>query len=344
MYRRAYRGRVTCARISEQGPSTCAENTKELLYKIKSNYTSKVSLVAERLKASGTMTELVTYAPPAGGKLAQWGLTMQSSLEEYWEQAAIHTHNRSAEQQEACRKMPDLFDSRDGATSIEMMVALYRNQAEDTIAEGGGPPGWVKAVEFNTGIKFQTLLGAPDSAALVVTKGGERTLSKRDTTSKFDKPNEPSLAWLLQQRYPTTDGVPTLPVSIKLAPKDTENTTTECAVPVDLATRTPAHARTRPHKHSDLRSTSIAIPLPSHCNPTRTTVKSGTTIASASSRRRASGFSATSKRSTTAWRGRNSSAKHSLTSSRSGRRRATARSFRFGRKCTTRRTTGATMQ
>ena len=46
--------------------------------------------------------------------------------------------------------------------------------------EGGGPPGWVKAVEFNTGIKFQTLLGAPDSAALVVTKGGERALSKRE--------------------------------------------------------------------------------------------------------------------------------------------------------------------
>ena len=66
MYRRAYRGRVTCARISEQGPSTCAENTKELLYKIKSNYTSKVFRIL--LRDDGTTARCAT-APALAERL-----------------------------------------------------------------------------------------------------------------------------------------------------------------------------------------------------------------------------------------------------------------------------------
>ena len=61
---------------------------------------------------------LLEFVPQIGGKLADWGLTLQSSLDEYWECAAIHCHTRSAEQQAACRRMADTFDNKQGATTI----------------------------------------------------------------------------------------------------------------------------------------------------------------------------------------------------------------------------------
>lgn len=173
---------------------------------------------------------LVPYKPPVDGKLAEWGLTLESSLDAYWAMAAERCHSRSVEQTEACGQMADKFDDMHGATTIEMMLSLHAHQAEAAItAVPGGKAGWIKAVEFNCGRKFKQLSGAPDSAALAVTKGKETKLQKKDTTSKFDDRTSASLGRMLIQRFPATEGVPQLPLSIKLAPTETQDTTSQCA-------------------------------------------------------------------------------------------------------------------
>ena len=188
----------------------------------------------EHVKMAGSQMELVAFAPQTGGnlaafvpqtggKLAEWGLTLQSSLDEYWEQAAVRCHTRSAHQQAACRKIPDIFDDKQGATTVEMMLALHKHQAEECIVEGGGSPGWANAVEFNVGLRFKQLGGAPDSAALGVTKEKALKLENRCSMSKYVDAREKSLAQMLMERNPDTQGVPKLPLAIKRAPQQTDD-------------------------------------------------------------------------------------------------------------------------
>lgn len=173
--------------------------------------------------APQTGGNLAAFVPQTGGKLAEWGLTLQSSLDEYWEQAALHCHTRSPRQQEACRGMADIFDNTHGATTIEMMIALHKHQAEECIVQGGGFSGWANAVEFNVGFRFKQLGGAPDSAASCITKEKASKLENRCSTSKYVDFSDKSLAAMLVERNPSTEGVPALPLAIKQATKQTDN-------------------------------------------------------------------------------------------------------------------------
>lgn len=199
-------------------------------------------------------TALVAFVPQAGGKLAEWGLTLQSSLDQYWEQAALHCHTRSEKQQAACRRMADIFDDKQGATTIEMMLALRKHQAEECLEAGGGSLGWVNSVEFNCGLRFQPFGGAPDSAAHAVTKEKDAKLKNRTHMSKFDNGTTKSLGQMLVERFPKTEGVPALPMAIKVAPKQTVDPSSQCAVPLPR-THAPAQWPRTPHR------TCCAVPL-----------------------------------------------------------------------------------
>lgn len=195
-------------------------------------------------------------APAPGGKLAQWGLTRESSLDEYWEQAAVHCYSRSEKMQAAARQMPDAFFDLFGTSTVDMMLALTEGQVEKALEAGGLSPNHIQALEYSCGHKFRSLHGAPDSASIVKTVPISKE-SKHDTTSKFDSRKEPSLGWLLTQRGYSTEKLPLLPASVLLAAEDTEDPSTTCALPAAPASTLHAAPHSLCHAHP-------TAPMP-HC-------------------------------------------------------------------------------
>ena len=158
----------------------------------------------------------------ASGELSKWGLTQDSSIYDYWEQAAIRCE--SEEQQAACRKMAKLFEEFYRTTTIAMMGHLYHHQVEEILPLGGGKPGWTSSIEYNCGFSFRRMNGSADSAALVATRQQEVKMSMPDNSSKYDTKGDPSLGYLITKR-----GGVQLPESVKRAATDTEHPRKGCA-------------------------------------------------------------------------------------------------------------------